>query len=206
MTNKSLSEKSQLLTYVAIGDSLTAGVGATSVSSSFPALLAEKISVQKGLPVAVKNLGIPGATSFDILTGQVLDVGQYKPQIITLFIGTNDMHNFVPLEKFKGNLLSAIGALRRAAPTSDIYLVNLPYLGAKDLILPPYDLYFEIKLKKYNAVISEVAEETDVKLIDLYSVSEKPFRADPSLYCIDRFHPSDSGYALWADLIYGYFK
>ena len=202
MTERTLTEKSQLLTYVALGDSLTSGVGASSVSSTLPALLAEKISAKKGLMVVVKNLGMPGATSFDLLTGQVLDAAQYNPEIIMLFIGTNDMHNFVPLQKFKSNLSVAISALQQSTQ-ADIYLINLPYLGAKDLILSPYNLYFEAELKKYNTIVSEVAQATGVKLIDLYSVSEKPLKADPNLYCPDRFHPSDRGYALWADLIYG---
>lgn len=205
MTDKILSDKSSFLTYVAIGDSLTAGVGASLVSSSLPALLAEKISAEKRVAVSVRNLGQPGATSFDILTGQILDAGGLKPQIITLFIGTNDLHQFVPVEKFKGNLLAAIGALKRI-DQAEIYLINLPYLGAKDLVLPPYDLYFEWQLKRYNAAISEAAAETSVRLIDLYSASEQPLRADPGLYCLDRFHPSDRGYALWVDLIYGDFK
>ena len=205
MTQNTLSEKSQLITYVAIGDSLTAGVGADSVSSSLPALLAEKISADRGIPVSVKNLGVPGATSFDLLTGQILDVSQYNPDLITLFIGTNDLHNFVPIDKFKSNLLAAIKALKNTSQ-ADIYLINLPYLGAKDLMLPPYDLYFDEQLKKYNSIVDEVAKEAGVKLVDLYSVSREPLQADPKLYCIDRFHPSVSGYALWADLIYGNFK
>jgi lysophospholipase L1-like esterase len=205
MTEKTLSEKSQLITYVAIGDSLTAGVGASSVSSSLPALLAEKISADQGIPVSVKNLGVAGATSFDLLTGQILDASQYNPQIITLFIGTNDLHNFVPLDKFKSNLLTAIEALQRTTQAK-IYLINVPYLGAKDLVLPPYDKYFDWELKKYNSVMAEVAQQTGVELVDLYSASKRPLQADSKLYCIDRFHPSDSGYALWADLIYGDIK
>lgn len=205
MTEKTLSEKSQLLTYVALGDSLTSGVGASSVSSTLPALLAEKIAAEKRIPVSVKNLAVPGATSFEILTGQILDAGQYNPEIITLFIGTNDMHNFVPLDEFRSNLSAAIGALKNSTQAK-IYLINLPYLGAKDLILSPYDIYFEVELKKYNAVISEAAQAAGVELIDLYSASEQPLKNNPDLYSLDRFHPSDSGYGLWADLIYGYFK
>lgn len=195
------TEKSQLITYVAIGDSLTAGVGATSVSSSLPALLAEKISEASGILVAVKNLGVSGATSFDLLTGQVLDAGQYNPEIITVFIGTNDVHNFVPLEKFKNNLLTAITTLQQTT-SAKIFLINIPYLGAKDLILPPYDLYFALKIEEYNQAINDVALSSGVELVDLYSGSVEAFKHDGTLYCSDRFHPGDSGYKLWANLIY----
>lgn len=205
MTEKTLTEKSNLVTYAAIGDSLTAGVGASSVSSTFPALLAEKISAQKDMMVKVKNLGTPGATSFDLLTGQVLDAAQYDPQIITLFIGVNDIHNFVPLEKYKSNLKTAIGALQRSTKAK-IYLLNLPYLGARDLVLPPYDLYYDMKTREYNDVIKEVAGETGVTLIDLYAAADKPFKQDQSLYSIDRYHPSDSGYEMWVNNIYVQFE
>lgn len=205
MTEKTLTEKSQLLTYVAIGDSLTAGVGANSVSSSLPALLAEKLSAKKRMEVNVKNLGVPGATSFDLLTGQVLDAAKYKPDIITLFIGTNDIHNFVPIEKFKSNLVTAINGLKQTTK-AEIYLINIPYLGAKDLLLPPYDLYFDLKVKDYNKAVAEAASETGVTLVDLYSESAATFKTDGAMYSIDRFHPSDAGYVLWSEIIYGYLK
>ena len=203
--NYMTEEKGQRMTYVAIGDSLTAGVGATSAATSLPGALAQKIAAASGVQVIVNNLGVPGATSFDILTGQIIAAGQMQPQMITLFIGTNDMHNFVPREKFKSNLETAVRSLQQTAQ-AQIYLINLPYLGARDLVLPPYNWYFELELKEYNAVIAEVAQETGVKLIDLHTISAKPFSVDQKavsgVYSPDRFHPSDRGYALWADLIY----
>ncbi len=205
MTEKPLLEKGAPITYVAIGDSLTAGVGASSVSSSLPALLAEKLTAQNGAQVSVKNLGMPGATSLSLVTKSILDLSQYDPQLVTIFIGTNDVHNFVPLDVFKTNLLTVVNAIKQTTK-ADIYLINIPYLGATDLVFPPYDVYFKAQLRQYNTVIDEVSQETNVNLIDLYTASEKPLRADPRLYSIDRFHPSDSGYTLWANLIYGYFK
>lgn len=205
MTEKPASEKAAPITYVAIGDSLTAGIGASSVSSSLPALLAEKLKTQRGVQVSVKNLGVPGATSLNLVTKSILDLSQYNPQIVTIFIGTNDIHNFVPLDVFKKNLLTIINSIKQTTK-ADIYLINIPYLGAADLVFPPYDIYFEAQLRQYNTVIDEVTQETNVNLIDLYTASEKPLRADQKLYSIDRFHPSDNGYALWANLIYGYFK
>ncbi|MFA6594110.1 MAG: SGNH/GDSL hydrolase family protein [Candidatus Buchananbacteria bacterium] len=207
--NYMTEEKGQRMTYVAIGDSLTAGVGATSAAASLPGSLAQKIAAAAGVQVIVNNLGVPGATSFDILTGQIIDAGQMQPQMITLFIGTNDLHNFVPREKFQSNLETAVRSLQQTTQAR-IYLINLPYLGARDLVLPPYNWYFEWKLKEYNAIIAEVAQTAGVELIDLHSASTKPFNgdqtADSGVYSPDRFHPSDKGYALWADLIYDFIQ
>lgn len=200
-TTQTMTAKSNLLRYVAIGDSLTAGVGATGASSTFPALLAEKLAVERGVVVQVYNLGAPGATSFDILTGQVLDANQYQPDIVTIFIGINDMHNFVPLEKYRSNLETAIEAVKKTG-AAKIYLINLPYLGAKDLILPPYDFYFDLKTRQYNEIIAETGAASGLAVIDLYDVAKADFAADQDLYSQDRYHPSDRGYQLWANKIY----
>lgn len=201
MTNLEFSGKSKTVTYVAMGDSLSAGVGASSVDYSLPALLAEKISSEDGTPVAVKNLAVPGATSLDLYAKQVIEASRLKPDMVTIFIGTNDVHNFVPLDQFRTNLMSTIDAINQAT-RAKIYLINLPYVGAGDLILPPYDLYFKIKIKQYNKVIAEVAQATGVKLVNIESGSAQQLNASSDNYSIDRFHPSDKGYQLWANMIY----
>lgn len=201
MTQLEFSGKSKTLTYAALGDSLTAGVGASSADFSLPALLAERISQSGGMPVAVKNLAVPGATSLDLYAKQIAEVSQLKPDMVTIFIGINDVHNFVPLDQFRANLMSSINALRQTTKAK-IYLINLPYIGASDLILPPYDLFFKIKIKQYNKAIAEVAEATGAKLINIETGSAQQLGLSSDNYSIDRFHPSDKGYQLWANLIY----
>lgn len=201
MTKQTFSAKSKTLNYVALGDSLTSGVGASSVDFSLPALLAEKISTGRAVPIKVINLAVPGATSFDLLAQQVANIGQYNPDIITVFIGTNDVHNFVPLDKFKDNLTSAINSIKQATK-AQIYLINIPYIGEKEAILPPYDLFFDMKIKEYNGVIANAAKNSNVRLIDLYSSSKQLQNASDDMYSSDHFHPSDKGYQLWANLIY----
>lgn len=205
MTQLTFSEKSKIWNYVAIGDSLTAGAGASAVKQSLPAQLAEKISVEDGVPVNVINLGMPGATSFDILGNKLADVSTYNPDLITVFIGTNDIHNFVPIDQFKKNLNQTILDLK-ASSKAKIYLIELPYIGANDLILPPYDLYFKLQIQRYNQALAEVAKLNDVKLIELYDGSKLKLNSESDMYSLDRFHPSDKGYELWANLIYDQLK
>src|SRR5690349_5753730 len=49
------------ITLVTLGDSLTAGVGASEFSKTYPYLLAEDLA-SKGSQVKLINLGVPGAT------------------------------------------------------------------------------------------------------------------------------------------------
>jgi len=66
-----------------LGDSLTAGVGSNDVKSTFVYQVAKKLSQQFG-KVGVVNLGVSGATSQDLIVGQLPQVAQEKPQYITL--------------------------------------------------------------------------------------------------------------------------
>ena len=53
------------LVYVALGDSLTAGVGVDSYEQSYPYLFAEKIA-QKNIQVTIYPYAIPGAKTKDV--------------------------------------------------------------------------------------------------------------------------------------------
>lgn len=195
------SRAAQTIRYAALGDSLTAGVGGVDIRKSYPYLLSEKI-VDKKTKVKLFNLGQPGATSADVLNQQLVPLASFPPDFITLFIGTNDMHVRVPLDVFKNNYNKILDEMAKYKKAK-IILINLPYLGTDNLILPPLRRYFNDRIKKYNMIISEIAKERQLTLVDLYDKTREPFQNNQDkMYSIDKFHPSADGYALWADLIY----
>lgn len=187
--------------YAALGDSLTAGVGAEKIEKSFPYLLSEKI-IDKKTKIKLFNLGQPGAKSMDVINQQLVPLASFQPDLVTLFIGTNDMHNKISVENFKENYTKILDELSKYKKAK-IILINLPYLGADHLILPPYRSYFDKKIQKYNAAIAEIARERQLTLVDLYDETQAPFANNQDkMYSVDKYHPSADGYALWADLIY----
>jgi acyl-CoA thioesterase I len=82
--------------WIAFGDSLTAGVGA-SEGNDYPSLL----SKQLGFPIL--NLGSPGNTTQDALnrTGQVVDL---HPCVVLLCFGGNDTLQGMPHDQIFQNL------------------------------------------------------------------------------------------------------
>ena len=60
------------LRYSALGDSITWGAGASAPSSSWVARYADELGESNDAPVAVANLGVPGATSGDSAPLRVL--------------------------------------------------------------------------------------------------------------------------------------
>lgn len=184
--------------YVALGDSLTYGLGANSYKGTFPYNLAQKF-LDKYKTVEVVNLAVSGAVVED-LVNQLPQAIEEKPDFISILIGTNDVHNFSDIEKFEFSLVSILSQLKENTE-AEILLINIPYLGSKDLILPPYNNLLDTKIKEFNQVILKLAKKTNVKHFDLYQSSKTYFEKDSSLYSQDKFHPSDKGYILWGKLI-----
>lgn len=185
--------------YVALGDSLTAGVGSDDVESTFVYQVAKKLSSQFG-KVEVVNLGVSGATSKDLIEGQLPQVAKEEPQYITLLIGVNDVHNKVSAEDFRRNLTRIVDHLLTKT-AAQIVLLNLPYLGAPDVLPVPLSSALNARTKQFNTIISEFGSTERVQLIDLYSGLRQPFVKNPAYYASDRFHPSGEGYLLFGKII-----
>lgn len=184
--------KSQTIIYVALGDSLTAGVGATDYERSYPYLLAQKLAFKKNIEFV--NLAKAGDMSRDVLTEQLPQVSSLKPDLVTLLIGTNDLHNLISLKRFEDNYTEIVSNLKKSG--AKIYLLSIPYLGSSKIVYSPYNLILDFRTNQFNNVIKKIAAEMKVEYIDLYSLKK-----GPNFYSPDQFHPSDFGYEEWAKAI-----
>jgi lysophospholipase L1-like esterase len=193
----------QDLTYVALGDSLTAGAGTESYKESYPYILSEKLSGKNN--VILKNRSELGYKSIDVKNVFLPLAVKDNPAIVTLFVGVNDVHNNISKEEFAKNYEDILKSLATETKAK-IYAINLPFIGASNLILPPYNLYFDFKTKELNEVIKNLSQKYNTVYIDLYSPTKEKFAKSNSYYSKDLFHPSAKGYALWANIIYANFN
>ncbi len=190
------------LTYVALGDSLTYGLGAPGKESTFPYVIAKDL-LRENKTVNVHNLAVSGAITDEVMETQLPQALELKPDVVSLMIGTNDVHDYIDKENFRNSLEEIIGHLQKETD-AQILLINIPYLGTADLILPPHNLIMDERIKEFNEVIKEIAQGKNIELVDLYTKSYEPFKNNQKLYySIDNFHPSGEGYILWGDLING---
>lgn len=190
----------KILKYVSLGDSLTAGVGAQNNNSNYPYLLAQKLNTNAS-SVELYNFSIPGANTSDVLNSQIPLAIAQKPDLITMLIGINDIHNLVGETKFKKNYENIISQLK-SNTNAKIIVINIPYLGNKKILLFPYYILFNYETVQFNKIIKSITLANNIKYIDLYSKSLVPFQKDDSLYSVDYFHPSEKGYAFWSNYIY----
>ena len=186
--------------YVAMGDSLTYGVGASSIENTFPYYFAGSLLSQyRG--VKMFNLGVPGATIEDLIDYQLEQTIDLKPDYVSVFIGTNDIHQTILPNKFGSSLAYTLERLSKETD-AQIIIINLPYLGSKSLILPPFNYFFDSYTREYNKVIQEMVDVYELKLVELYDSTKNAFLQRQELYSSDGLHPSDEGYKYWSKFIY----
>lgn len=189
------------LVYAALGDSLTSGVGAEKYQESYPYLVAQKLSQRKNSQIDLKTFSYPGARTNDLIRDLLDPAIATKPDIVTLLIGTNDVHGNVGLESFGKNYEYILERLTKEAHAK-IYIINLPNIGADELMLPPYNYYFKKRTQAYNKIIKSLAEKYNLHYIDLNEPTLADSKKNDGYYSRDLFHPSAKGYNIWAQIIY----
>jgi lysophospholipase L1-like esterase len=189
------------INYVALGDSLTAGIGAGSKEKTLPYLFSIKIADSESAEVTLHNMGRPSITSRQLIELTLAQAISINPDLVTLFIGINDLHNKISPSQFEKNLDIILERLKKETKAK-IILINLPYLGDKSSALPPYNLLLDVRTKQFNNTLKKAAEHHSVILVDLYASTNSQFKSDSALYASDKFHPSDKGYVVLSEIIY----
>lgn len=154
MTKPSTSAKKKVVTYVAIGDSLTKGVGDSTNQGGFVPLLAQSLTNESGLEFKAINYGVSGNTSSQILSRMQEKKGIRKDlkqaQLLTITVGGNDLRKAIledasnlDLDRFEKaskayekNLKQIIELARKDNPDLPVYVVgiyNPLYLNFPDL-------------------------------------------------------------------------
>ena len=196
----SVASSTRSLLYVALGDSLTAGVGTEKYEYSYPYQVAQSLAGDTRR-VALEDFGIPGERTKGLLADVVPLAINEQPDVITILIGVNDIHGNISAAVFRSNYDSILSRLTKETKAK-IYIINIPFLGASSLMLPPYQAYFDYQTKEFNSIISELAAKYKLDYIDLYTPTVGLFKKPGSQYSADLFHPSASGYKIWAKIIY----
>jgi lysophospholipase L1-like esterase len=187
--------------YVALGDSTVEGIGASSADTSYVSRLHARL--REHYPRAVvHNLGVGGATSADVLGHQLEQAVGLGPHLVTVSVGPNDITGRVAVETYDRNVSAILARLREA--TRAVVVVNsLPDLAVTPRFrrTPMADAVGRLSVRFNEALARRVAEHGFV-LVDLYHPSQAEVPVHPDLVSRDGYHPSDAGYARWAELLW----
>ena len=196
---KKLFKPTDKFIYVAMGDSTVEGVGSSGPKKTFPALVFTSIK-QELKNAKFHNLGRGGAKISDVVTYQLQEAVRLKPNLVTISVGANDLRNRTKLKQFSNDLSQLIEVLKRKTDAK-VIVNNIPDLSHLPSIPFVLRIYSKILLKRFNQIIQEETHKSQVILVDLYSQSKLFVNKYPEFISSDGLHPSDTGYALWANTI-----
>jgi lysophospholipase L1-like esterase len=187
--------------YVALGDSTVEGVGASTARNNYVGRLDARLRERYPRARTV-NLGVAGATSLDVLEAQLARAIALHPHLVTLSIGPNDITGRVPSAAYAQNLDMILARL--ASETPAVIVVNL----LPDLAITPRfrnkdsaPLVGRLSVE-FNGVVARTAKRHGALVVDLYRASRREVPRHPELLSADGYHPSDLGYARWAELMW----
>jgi acyl-CoA thioesterase I len=197
--NKQLSQSSHSeITYVAIGASDTFGIGTSEpYMENWPTDLSEKLRQR----VHLINLGIPGITLYDALRLELPVAIDSHPQLVTIWLGVNDIADKVSTTSYSHDLEVLLSQLRSKAPAAQIMIANIPDLT----LLPYFASYDQQELQRniadYNQTIEQESQQNHAILVNM-SQQNYNLKEHPEYISSDGLHPTDLGYAQIAELFY----
>jgi lysophospholipase L1-like esterase len=198
--NEQIATSSSDIVYISFGDSLTAGVGVDNYKDSYPYLIAQKIAGTNARVIHF-DAAYPGARTGDIINFLLENAIIQKPTIVTILIGTNDVHGNVSSKLFRSNYEFIIKELKTKT-SAKINVVSIPFIGTDSLFLPPFNFYYNQKTLTFNKIIEELSVQNNINYIDLTTPTRIYAAHDSSYYAVDDFHPSGLGYKYWSKIIY----
>jgi len=181
-TNINITEQqliSQPITILALGDSLTEGLGVER-DGNYPAQLEAKLKEMGYVNVDVVNSGLSGETSTGLVNR--LDwVSQTEPDITILTIGANDAIRGLDVATIEDNIRTAVKHLQDNG--SEVILGGMQI----------YDNLGSEYVQSFSAIYPRIAEDMDVPMIPFFlegvgGVSE--------LNQADAIHPTKEGYTI----------
>ena len=187
------------MVYAALGDSTAVGVGADHggyVDRVFERLGREHDGAR------LLNVAVSGATTADVLRDQVDRVREAHPTLVTLGVGANDVTRGTTPEAFARDFEALLGALEDEVE-GPIVVTNVPDLSLAPAVTGVPRQALRARVEAENELIREIASRHGVRVVDVFSSSRDELAQRPTtLFAADGYHPSDAGYALWAEAMW----
>jgi lysophospholipase L1-like esterase len=169
--------------FVTLGDSITAGADDWTTRAqgvAWPHYLG-LFSGQKA--TVVKNAGIPGNTTAEMLARFDADVTPYNPTAVTLLCGTNDMGQSRTFAAWSADVIAIVAKIRAIGA--------VPILAT---IPPNNNSVYRQTISQWNAWIRSYAAQQGLTVLPFYSLLVDPANGNyKSTYYSDGIHPSTSG-------------
>ena len=191
MTGVAFAQNSEVIDYVALGDSLAAGYTPNqTLDKSYTDFIAEKLDGE-GVLGDYQNFGVPGYTTVNVFniidpnnpvnTNRIVAIS--NAEIITLDVGANDLIKLIPdllsdptqapdaIRNVATNIAKITFTLKKINPKAKIYLMGyynaFPYYPEEqqEQVIP--------LIQGFNLAVKQVAASTGETYVDTYTTVDK---------------------------------
>ena len=146
-----------------------------------------------GIPVI--NMGFGGSELGDAVFYIDRVALQYKPRVVVLYSGENDINAGVPVRRVLEDLKQFIALVHKSDPMTRIIVISLKPSPSREKHLG--------KVREYNRLAETYIKGLrNVEFADVFTQmlsSDGKFRDE--LYVSDRLHMTPLGYAIWTDIL-----
>ncbi|MGH3357185.1 MAG: SGNH/GDSL hydrolase family protein [Nocardioidaceae bacterium] len=182
----------ELVGFAMLGDSGAAGYGVTDGLDTPAALIGEGLAHMTDRPVRVMCHAFVGAQTSD-LDGQIDRALAYRPSIVAIVIGTNDITHSARLPESARSLGAAVRRLRDAG--CEVVVGTCPDLGTVRPLRHPLRDFARLMSRRLATLQTIAVVEAGGRSVSLGSLLGHDFETAPEeFFGEDRFHPSATGY------------
>ena len=175
--------------YVAIGDSSTEGLDDPDGRGGYrgwSSRLAERVAASQSTPLLYANLAVRGRTTRKIRNEQLESAAGMRPDLVTLFSGTNDV---VKPQFDADEVASDVEHMQRTLIAGGATMLGftLPDLS----LVMPIGRLIAGRVRALNDGLRRAAAASGAILVD---VAKYPVAGDPRLWSQDRLHANSAGH------------
>ena len=184
-------------TVVWLGDSTAAGLGASTQAQSLP----EQVAALLGAPVRLTVLARSGDRVADVVHDQVPRLAGIHPSVVFISVGANDTTHLTSRGSFRRDYAKVLAGL--PSGVARVVLLGVPDMGAPPRLAQPLRAVAGWRGRALADDVRHLAARTPRAIfVDIAGRTGPAFRKKPGRYFSrDHFHPSDAGYALWAQAV-----
>lgn len=176
-----------------IGESTVAGLGARTHETALAGQFAKFLSRRIEKSVRWTALGKNGVTAQKTIEELVPQIPREKFDYIVIGLGGNDVLKLSSPRKWRETMTRLINILRGQNSSAKIFITNVAAVNlAPALPQPIRGILWQLS-KMHNANILEFVKNFE----DVFYYPQP--KSVPSDFFSDGIHPSEAGYALWAE-------
>ena len=183
-----------------IGESTVAGVGASNHEKALAGQFARRLSEHLGRPVEWSVVGKNGVTARQTIDELLPKMSNEGFDYILVGVGGNDVLKLSSPQKWRRDMTELLAVLRDRSPDAVIFISNCPMIVFSPVMPQPI-----------KSILWKLSQMHDANIRDLTSSMDRvfyypqPARIDREGFFADGIHPSEQGYADWAEAMVRHF-